>query len=129
MEIGSGLGYLTYSLIKSNYNVVGLDISQTVVKQAIETFGDHYICANIYEYAQIDLEAFDIVILTEVIEHVNEPINFMESIKKILKPAGKIIITTPNKSFFPKDIIWASELPPIHCWWFSEEAMNTFQRD
>jgi SAM-dependent methyltransferase len=124
LEIGSGLGYLTYSLIKSGYDVVGLDISQTAVKQAIENFGNHYICANILEYARKNLEAFDIVILTEVIEHIDEPINFLESVYKILKPAGKVIITTPNKSFYPIDIIWATELPPIHCWWFSEESIK-----
>ena len=34
LEIGSGLGYFTYSLIKANYDAVGLDISQTAVNQA-----------------------------------------------------------------------------------------------
>lgn len=124
LEIGSGLGYLTYSLIKANYNTVGLDISQTAVKYANETFGDHYICADLFQYAKLHSESFDIVILTEVIEHIDKPLNFIESILTLLKPGGRAIITTPNKSFYPKDIIWATELPPVHCWWFSEESMK-----
>jgi len=124
LEIGSGLGYLTYSLIKANYNALGLDISQTAVAQATKTFGDYYICADLFDYADLNSETYDIVILTEVIEHIDKPLGFIEAIKKLLKPEGRAIITTPNKSLFPIDIIWATELPPVHCWWFSEESMK-----
>jgi len=124
LEIGSGLGYLTYSLIKENYDVLGLDISNTAVNQAIKIFGEHYICTDIFEYALHYAETFDIVILTEVIEHIDKPLDFIEVIKKLLKPNGKAIITTPNKSFFTKDILWISDLPPVHCWWLSEDSMK-----
>lgn len=124
LEIGSGLGYLTYSLIKANYDAIGLDISQTAVRQANEAFGNHYICADLFEYAQIYPESFDIVILTEVIEHIDKPLDFTKSILKLLKPKGRVIITTPNKSLYPLDTIWASDIPPVHCWWFSEDSMK-----
>jgi 2-polyprenyl-3-methyl-5-hydroxy-6-metoxy-1,4-benzoquinol methylase len=124
LEIGSGLGYLTYSLLKENYNATGLDISQTAVKQANETFGDHYICADLYEYSQHNPASFDIVILTEVIEHIDKPLDFIESILKLLKSGGRAIITTPNKTIYPTNTIWASDHPPVHCWWFSEGSMQ-----
>jgi 2-polyprenyl-3-methyl-5-hydroxy-6-metoxy-1,4-benzoquinol methylase len=124
LEIGSGLGYLTYSLIKANYNIVGMDVSNTAVKQAKEIFGDHYICGDLFEYARLNEDSFDVVILTEVIEHIDNPVEFIASIMKLLKSSGIAIITTPNKSFFPEDIIWASDLPPVHYWWFSEESMK-----
>jgi len=59
-----------------------------------------------------------------VIEHIDKPIDFIESIVKLLKPGGYAIITTPNKSIYPSDLIWGTELPPVHCWWFSEESMK-----
>lgn len=128
LEIGSGLGYLTYSLIKANYDVTGLDISDTAVKLANENFGNFYICADLFKYAELNPESFDIVILTEVIEHIDNPLDFITSIIKILRPDGKVIITTPNKSLFPPDIIWATDLPPVHYWWFSEESMQYIAR-
>lgn len=124
LEIGSGLGYLTYSLIKENYKVIGLDISQTAVKNATEKFGDYFICANLYEYVKLNVNSFDVVILTEVIEHIEKPLIFVESVLKLLKPDGIAIITTPNKSLFPSSITWVSDLPPVHCWWLSEESMR-----
>ena len=133
LEIGSGLGYLTYSLIKANYDVIGMDVSQTAVNEANASFGDHYICADLFEYAKLHPDSFDIVILTEVIEHIDKPIEFIASILRLLKSDGRVIITTPNKSFYPEDIIWASDLPPVHCWWFGEESMkhiaNNFKVD
>jgi SAM-dependent methyltransferase len=124
LEIGSGLGYLTYSLRKAGYNALGIDISQAAVNLANKTFGNFYILGKLAEYAQTNIESFDIVILTEVIEHINEPIKFISSILKLLKPNGRVIITTPNKSSYLLEIIWQTDLPPVHCWWFSEESMK-----
>lgn len=124
LEIGSGLGYLTFSLIKSGYDVIGLDISQKAVNKSIENFGEYFICCDLFEYSQLHSESFDIVIITEVIEHIAKPLDFIESTIKLLKQDGQIIITTPNKSFCPLNIIWATDLPPVHCWWFSEDSMK-----
>jgi SAM-dependent methyltransferase len=124
LEIGCGLGYLTYSLLKTGYDIIGLDISKTAVKRANENFGNHYICADLFEYSQLHPESFNVIILTEVIEHVNNPFFFIKSIIRLLKPGGRAIITTPNKSFYYKEIVWATELPPVHYWWFSEESFD-----
>lgn len=124
LEIGCGLGYLTYSLNKEGYNSIGLDISKEAVTQAIQNYGNYYICADLYEYAINHESEYDIIILTEVIEHLNNINSFMESLKKLLTSDGKIILTTPNKSFYPPTVIWATDLPPVHCWWLSEDSIK-----
>lgn len=124
LEIGSGLGYLTYALRNENYNVTGLDISKEAVNQANEKFGEYYICEDLFEHVKSHIEFYDFVILTEVIEHVDNPKAFIEAIKKILKKGGCAILTTPNKSIFPEDIIWDTEAPPIHQWWLGEDSMK-----
>jgi|GEM_PF-452579 len=128
LEIGSGLGYLTYSLNMAGYNVTGMDVSQTAVSQAIKNFGEHYICADLFGYSRLAPESYDIIILTEVIEHVSNPLEFIKSMIRLLKPGGRTIITTPNKSFYPREVIWASDLPPVHCWWLSEDSMNNIAK-
>lgn len=124
LEIGSGLGYLTFALRKSGYNCYGLDISEAAVNRARLEYGDYYICENLFNIAERELESFDLIIMTEVIEHIEAPINFFKALLRLLKPHGRAIITTPNKSFFPSDIIWFSDCPPVHYWWFSEESMS-----
>lgn len=124
LEVGSGLGYFTYALNKAGYNVIGLDISQVAVTDAIKKFGDYYICDDLHHYASMNENSFDVVIMTEVIEHLDNPKDFIRSIMKLLNTNGKCIFTTPNKSFSLKESIWDTDAPPVHCWWFSEESIK-----
>jgi SAM-dependent methyltransferase len=124
IEIGSGLGYLTYSLNKEGYNAIGMDISSEAVNKARENFGETYVCADLAEYAKFHKEEYDFVILTELIEHVENPIIFLKYCMQMLKNRGEIILTTPNKTIFSKKIVWNTDLPPVHIWWFSEESMR-----
>lgn len=124
LEIGSGMGYLTYSLKEAGYDVQGLDISKTAVELAKANYGNYYISGDLFEYARNNENKYDVVLLTEVIEHIDAPIHFIAAIMRLLKAGGKAIITTPNKSTYPSDIIWETEMPPIHCWWFSEGSLS-----
>lgn len=124
LEVGCGLGYLTYALSTAGYDVQGLDISSEAIQNARQHFGDFYICDNLFSYVHAHPATYDVIILTEVIEHVNEPIAFIKTIADLLKQGGKAIITTPNRSLIPDDIIWDTELPPVHQWWFSEHSMQ-----
>jgi 2-polyprenyl-3-methyl-5-hydroxy-6-metoxy-1,4-benzoquinol methylase len=124
LEVGSGLGYLTYALRKAGYNATGLDISNVAVEKAKQYLGNFYFQADVLLYADQHPESFDVILLTEVIEHVDEPLTFMKALAKLLKTDGCIILTTPNKSFYPKEAVWSSANPPMHLWWFSEDSMQ-----
>lgn len=124
LEVGCGLGYLTYSLNQAGYDVTGLDISQEAVNEANRSLGNHYICADVFKYAKEHESEYDIIIMTELIEHIETPTEFLEHTAQLIKRGGSIIVTTPNKSIYPDNIVWNSDLPPVHCWWFSEKSMK-----
>lgn len=122
LEVGCGFGYLTYALKMHHLNVKGIDISSEAVKNAKVNYGDYYEQADVFQYAKNHVAVYDIVILTEVIEHITDITSFLECLLIMLKKGGKLVITTPNKSVFAEDNIWDTELPPIHFWWFSEKS-------
>ncbi len=123
LEIGSGLGYLTYALNKNGYTAVGVDISKDAVDKADKNFGSFYQEKNIFELPKEE-KRYDCVIMMEVIEHVEDPGVFIEAGLKLLKPGGKLIVTTPNKSASSKDTIWNSDFPPVHLWFLTEESIS-----
>ncbi|ADB40912.1 class I SAM-dependent methyltransferase [Spirosoma linguale] len=126
LEVGCGLGYLTYSLVKSGYNVKGVDISKEAVQEATRRYGKYYEYADIYEYSKTSNEKFDIIILTEVIEHIPDPVGFIAALKDLLSVSGRILVTTPNKDkIISKEMYWDTELPPVHLWWLSKKSFQS----
>ena len=124
LECGCGLGYLTYSMYKEGFNIIGLDISQNAIDEAIKYFGDIYVCADIFEYAKEHRGEYDRIILTQVIEHVENPVEWIKTLFTMLKNDGKIILSTENKTIYPKNTIWQTDSPPVHLWWFSEKSFE-----
>ena len=53
-------------------------------------------------------ESFDIIVASEIIEHVYDPKMFIDCLLDILKPSGKIIITTPYNEKIPLSLC-------VHC--------------
>ena len=105
-----------------------MDISKEAIANAKEKFGDYYVCADLFEFVKEAKNSYDIIILTEVIEHLEDPIKFIETVKEMLADNGKAIVTTPNRSIAPFDIVWDSEAPPVHHWWFGEKSMRFIAR-
>ena len=125
LEIGSGLGYFTYALNKEGYQCEGLDYSDTATDFANNLYGEKYTQGTIESFSEGHLEQYDMVIATEVIEHVIDPIGFVEHSLKVLKPGGRLILTTPIKEIHPKGTIWETEPAPIHLWWYTEKGIES----
>jgi 2-polyprenyl-3-methyl-5-hydroxy-6-metoxy-1,4-benzoquinol methylase len=123
VELGCGQGYLTYSLVRAGYNVIGLDISNIAVDLARSRYGDLYRCSSIENYIQDVGESPKCVVMSEVIEHLENPIAVIKSAYSALAPGGSLIITTPNMDAYP-GAIWDTDLPPVHLFWFSPQSFR-----
>jgi SAM-dependent methyltransferase len=124
LEVGSGLGYLTYSLAKKGFDITGLDISQMAVNKAIARYGDYFVCGDLRDIHKETNVKYDIIIMTELIEHVTGVVELFDAADALLSKGGKIIITTPNKSAYSMEALWDNDLPPVHLWWFSETSIR-----
>lgn len=123
LEVGCGQGYLTYALNQAGYNAVGLDISREVVALAKNKFGDHYHCGTLASFVQTQAIRPKYVICTELIEHLEDPVQFVSDILSLIGADGRLILTTPNKTERDQSI-WDSESPPVHLWWFSRASLQ-----
>lgn len=88
-------------MIKKNARkVIGIDIQKEFVDAAKER-GFHYNWGDIEDCKTTNkLGQFDIILLLDVIEHLNNVSLALKNIKKLLVSCGKVIITTPNAFSF-----------------------------
>jgi SAM-dependent methyltransferase len=120
-EVGCGQGYLTYALVKSGFDCTGIDISADAVGLATQRFGAHYFCGTVSDFCRLNAKP-DIVVATELIEHLENPVLFVLTLLSALEERGIIVLTTPNKLPLSHRI-WDTELPPVHLWWFTKTGL------
>lgn len=64
------------------------------------------VIGDVFEIEQyFELESFDAVVVGEVLEHTSLPMEFLEKIRSVLIPEGKVIISTPNPNSFIERIL------------------------
>lgn len=122
LDVGCGLGYMTYALNKAGYKVTGLDISEEAIGVARTTYGDFFVCDDFFKHQT--QESYDVICMLELIEHVRDPHAYIAHARTLLKPGGKLIVTTPNRSWYADEDVWNTDLPPVHISWFSEEGAS-----
>ena len=124
LEVGCGLGYFTYALSRAGYDATGVDISREAVEKARRRYGDLFVCADLLSGGCDDLGRFDVVVCTEMIEHVEDPGAVLRAAQGYLEDDGELVLTTPNKSAYPENAVWETDLPPVHLWWFTPGSIE-----
>lgn len=114
LDIACGEGYGTFYLSTSAEKVLGVDISAETIHQA----SSKYIKSNL-EFIHgsatkipVDGEhVFDVITSFETIEHlsVDEQEEFLKEVKRLLKPGGLFIISTPNKLVYSDIPVYKNE--------------------
>ncbi|MEZ5899130.1 MAG: methyltransferase domain-containing protein [Hyphomicrobiaceae bacterium] len=59
-----------------------------------------FVGGNIFDLGEEYRQKFDVVLATEVIEHVAHPDQFLRKLSTFVRPKGHVIITTPNGAYF-----------------------------
>lgn len=99
IDLGCGVGYGTFALAVSGARkVYGIDIDNDAIEYAKAHYCHKNITYNVKDALNTKLSSHmaDIVIAFEVIEHVKNPKKFLHEAKRLLKPDGIFIMSTPN---------------------------------
>lgn len=100
LDAGCGTGWFTKKSFERGANVVALDLSESLVNiTKLKVPGITSVIGSIMELPFPD-NSFDYVISSDVIEHTPDPLQSTREMIRVLKPGGKICITTPNKTFW-----------------------------
>jgi len=122
LDIGAGAGTYTIMLAQEGHMVTWCDISEEALKQA-KFFANKFgvndnvnFCLADCQNLPIDDNYFDSVWAGEIIEHVPQPENVIKEALRVLKPDGKLIISTPIGDWPHYD--------PMHLHAFDDESIT-----
>ncbi|MFB0560520.1 MAG: class I SAM-dependent methyltransferase [Candidatus Lokiarchaeia archaeon] len=101
LDVGSGSGGISIAFVKNNIETVNFDTERkyTIVSQrwAEENGVELNQMLASGEEMPFKDESFDVILCSDVIEHVERPENLVREISRMLKKGGILYVTCPNK--------------------------------
>ncbi len=104
-DLGSGTGYLSSRLGSLGYRVTGIDASDRLLAVANEHFASDRVTFRRGIIGEDALEAlapaggFDLVVSSDVVEHLFHPKSLVDSAFKIARPGGYLVLGTPYHGY------------------------------
>ena len=123
--MGSGTGAFLNVMQNKGWRVKGIEPDEEARELAKKLYGLHVDDASGLE--NINDNSFDAITLWHVLEHVHQLHGYIEHLKRILKPKGKIFIAVPNYQSRDSGIyrsFWAAYDVPRHLYHFSPKSVS-----
>jgi 2-polyprenyl-6-hydroxyphenyl methylase/3-demethylubiquinone-9 3-methyltransferase len=99
LDIGCGDGQVTKKISSYGFQVEGLDPSESGIELARKNSPKITFHLGKFQNTSFEESSFDFLYSLEVIEHVYDPHSFMLEAKRLLKPGGHIMLSTPYHSY------------------------------
>ncbi|MFL5738954.1 MAG: methyltransferase domain-containing protein [Flavisolibacter sp.] len=125
LDMGAGIGAFLHTMKSKGWEVTGIEPDEGARTQAINLFR-----LELFDKAsmwQLQQESFDAITLWHVLEHVHQLHAYVEQLKKVLKPKGKIFLALPNYQSWDSTIYklhWAAYDVPRHLYHFSPQSLS-----
>ena len=98
LDVGCNTGYGTQRLVGAARSVTGVDVSPEAVDAARSRPGGGAVDYRVIDGTRLPFDdaTMDLVTSFQVIEHVADPMPYLAEIKRVLRPGGIALFTTPN---------------------------------
>jgi glycosyltransferase involved in cell wall biosynthesis/2-polyprenyl-3-methyl-5-hydroxy-6-metoxy-1,4-benzoquinol methylase len=122
LEIGCGDGDFLVSSEAEGWQVTGIEYSADACGKANQRLKNGKVFCGELQSAHLETEQFDLCVISDVIEHVRSPVDFLKEIHRVLKPGGTLFIATPSTDS------WSARLMRQKWMEFKAEHLTYFDR-
>lgn len=125
LDIGCGTGYFLHEMKLAGWRVTGLEPDETA--RAVALKNSQITALPPEELYRLPQHSFDAITLWHVLEHVHDLHPYLEQIRQLLRPGGKLFIAVPNYTSGDQEKFgsyWAAYDVPRHLYHFSPKAMK-----
>lgn len=125
LDVGCGTGAFLNVMKNANWKITGLEPDEKARQKAKELYGLNL--SNSEKFYELPAESLDAITLWHVLEHVHDLHGYIDQLKKLLKPNGKLFIAVPNYTCYDEKVykeFWAAYDVPRHLNHFSPTSMK-----
>lgn len=124
LDIGCGRGFLLNHLGDSGLSgLTGMDVYDDVHSDRFE-----FVRGDVTERLPFEDGTFECVVAGEIIEHVPDPDSFLREIRRVLRPRGTLVISTPNMVSWANRVLVPLGVQPLGTETSSEIALGRRHR-
>jgi SAM-dependent methyltransferase len=125
LDVGCGFGQSLGYHTARGCEVWGVEADENI-RRVAEKFG-YKVHVGLFDDRLYEGDYFDYVTMDQVIEHVTDPHATLKGVAKILKPGGKLILSTPNGRGWGARLFkrrWINWHAPYHLQFFTPRSMS-----
>jgi 2-polyprenyl-3-methyl-5-hydroxy-6-metoxy-1,4-benzoquinol methylase len=125
LDLGAGIGAFLNAMKEKGWEIMGIEPDEGARQQAKNLFNIELVGTG--SLNQLPENSFDAITLWHVLEHVQQLHNYVERLKALLKPNGKIFVAVPNYKSLDSSIYklyWAAYDVPRHLYHFTPKAIH-----
>ncbi len=102
LDVGCGVGYGAAELSFTAATVLGIDCSEEAINYARQHYRAENLRFLVASASQVPCRAteFDLITAFELIEHLEDWRAFLCEMRRLLRPGGLFIVSTPNRSYY-----------------------------
>lgn len=130
LDVGCGTGLNASFLTAAGHTIFGVDVSPVAIERFREKGFAGVVCDVASQSMPVEDNTFDLAYASEVIEHCVDTKSFLQELYRVLKPGGRLVLSTPNSAFWAYRILGvlgrtASDYQhPGHVRFFSKEGLR-----
>jgi 2-polyprenyl-6-hydroxyphenyl methylase/3-demethylubiquinone-9 3-methyltransferase len=113
LDVGCGTGFLLEQLAGRGFRGIGVDLSPESVEHANRRLSEigaaDRLTAMVGSAYEPPEGPFDLIALTDVLEHLEDPRRCLAALRAQLAPDGLLVISTPNRRSLPGARRWLAE--------------------
>jgi len=105
LDVASGEGYGSAVLATTARSVVGVELVPEVVEHAIRSYRRPNLEFRVGDCAKLPVAdgSIDVVVSFETLEHVEQQLEFLTEIKRVLRPDGVLVLSSPVRGIYSPD--------------------------
>lgn len=127
LDVGCSCGFFLETALRHGFDPYGIEFSAKAIGAAAESVRPRITLGDAEQLLSRAEEPYDVVAAFDILEHMRDPLAFVTTLRRLLRPGGLLVLTTPDTDHILRRIMgcrWPMLQAYQHLFLFSRRAMR-----